>query len=149
MDNLPVFSKGSQFQIISAMRPETIDKVRALETANAELPQVDIETVHTFHAGVYARTIRIPAGVLLTGALIKIPTLVIVSGNVIIYTDEGSKRLDGYNVFQAEAGRKQAFLAESDTFITMSFATSAETVEEAEEEFTDETDLLMTNKVGK
>ena len=40
-----------------------------------ECPQVAIQTTHHFHAGLYSRTIRIPAGVMITGALIKIPTL--------------------------------------------------------------------------
>ena len=40
------------------------------------------------------------------------------------------------------AGRKQAFLAITDTALTTTFPTAAVTVEEAEAEFTDETDLL-------
>jgi hypothetical protein len=83
---------------------------------------------------------------MITGALIKIPTVVITSGSLIAYTGEGLKPLDGYNVIKAEAGRKQAFVAKTGSYITMIFATSATTIEEAEREFTDEYELLLTNR---
>src|SRR3954451_13515341 len=60
---------------IDTMSPAAIDQVRRLEDAALQLPQVAIETGHVLHAGLYARTIQIPAGVLLTGALIRIATL--------------------------------------------------------------------------
>ena len=42
--------------------------VRALEAQVQALPQVQIPTDHVIHAGLYARTIRIPVDVILTGA---------------------------------------------------------------------------------
>ena len=52
-------------------------------------------------------------------------------------------RLKGTHIFRASAGRRQIFVAYEDTTISMSFATKAKTLLEAEAEFTDETDLLM------
>ena len=52
-------------------------------------------------------------------------------------------RLKGTHIFRASAGRRQIFVAYEDTTISMSFATRAKTLLEAEAEFTDETDLLM------
>ena len=69
---------------LPAMPAEAIERVRRLEGALAELPQVEIATAHLFHAGVYARTIRIPAGVALTGALIKVSTVLIFSGHATV-----------------------------------------------------------------
>lgn len=127
---------------VPAMSAEAIGNVRELEARVLALPQVAIETDHVFHAGVYARTIMVPAGTVLTGALIKIATLLIVDGDTLIYLDGEPVRLTGYNVLPASAGRKQAFVTITDTHITMIFATAARTVDEAEREFTDDADDL-------
>lgn len=129
---------------IRAMDKEQIAKVGALEAGALRLPQVAIETTQTLFSGMYRRTVKIPAGVMVTGALIKVPTMLIVQGDVIVYVGDASIELNGHNVLNADAGRKQAFLAKSDVYLTMIFATSASTVEDAEEEFTDEADLLQT-----
>jgi hypothetical protein len=131
---------------IPAMSDAAIEKVRRLESLVLAAPQVPLETSHIFHAGLYARTIRLPAGVMITGALIKIATLLIVQGDAIVYLDGESVRLEGYNVLPASARRKQAFVALAETHLTMIFATEARTVEEAEAEFTDEADLLGSSR---
>lgn len=135
--------------IIGAMSPAAIDKVRLLEGARAALPQVPIRTHHLLHAGMYARTVYVPAGLLITGTQIKLATVLIVSGDVLIYVG-GDKPLHatGYNVFPARANRKQAFVAQSDMVLTMIFPTEARTVEEAERAFTDEHDLLASHRDG-
>ena len=131
---------------IPAMTGPEIDKIRRLESAALQMPQVDITTSHFLHAGTYVRTVRIPAGVLITGALIKIPTTLIVSGDVVVYIGSQTLNLTGYNVIPAQGNRKQAFLARSETWLTMTFATDAATVAEAEQEFTDEFTMLITRR---
>lgn len=130
---------------LPAMSLEGIEKVSRLESALLELPQNTLTTHHVIHGGMYSRTIMIPAGVVLTGALIKIPTMVIVSGDVTIYIDGDALELHGYNVLPGSAGRKQVFVAETDTWVTMLFPTDKVTVPEIEAQFTDETDLLASN----
>jgi hypothetical protein len=127
---------------IPPMSAESVDKVRLLESHDLYMPQVDIKTIHTLHAGTYARTIMIPAGVRLVGALIKIPTTLIVCGECFVYIGDAVAELKGHNVIPAHAGRKQVFFTVTDTWLTMMFATNAKTVEEAEEQFTDEFQLL-------
>jgi hypothetical protein len=130
-------------QVIAPMSAAAIGKVRDLESLALRLPQQPIETSHLFHAGLYARSIMIPAGVVLTGALIKIATILIISGDVIMYVDGQARELHGYHVFAASAHRKQAFVALTDTSMTMLFPSQAKTVEAAEEEFTAEAGLLL------
>lgn len=129
--------------IVPAMHPSAIEKVGRLEAAIRGCPQVDIRIDHELHAGVYARTAHLPAGCIITGAHIKVPTLLVVVGDV---TMSGVGRLTGYNVLAADAHRKSAFIANEDSTITMIFATAAETVEQAEDEFTDEAASLQTRK---
>lgn len=133
---------------IRAMTPQAVDKVRELETRLLADSQVLIPTDHILHAGMYARTIVVPAGVALTGALLKIATLLIISGDMILYVDGAPHRLTGYNVFAGSAHRKQAGLAVTDTAVTMIFKTDVKTVAEAEEEFTDEAHMLWSRIDG-
>lgn len=125
------------------MSAASVDAVREFEEESLKfLPQVKINTEHALHAGMYARTIMIPAGIVITGVQIKIPTILIISGDAMVYGDDGTTRLTGYHVTLGAVGRKQAIWALSDTSLTMMFPTEATTVAEAEEEFTDEPERL-------
>lgn len=129
-----------------AMSNESIAKVYALENYILQLPQIDLVHTHTLHGGVYTRTVFLPAGSVITGALIKVPTTLIISGDVIAYFGDTTLDVKGYKVLSTEAGRKTAFAAIGDTLLAMIFKTDAKTIEEAEECFTDECDRLMTRK---
>ncbi len=144
----PGTAAGGTTAHLPTMGQNEVDAVRRLEQAALALPQVPIPTDHVFHAGMYARTIKIPAGVALTGAEIKIATILIISGDVLIYGEKGPVRYAGYHVALGQAGRKQAFYALQDTYLTMLFPTGATTVDAAEREFTDEYEKLFSRKEG-
>lgn len=108
--------------------------------------EADIPIEHFIHEGVYYRTCKVPKDTAIIGAFIKIPTTVIVSGDCYVTLGNTIGRLEGYNVIKAEAGRRQAFRAVEDTYITMCFKTESTDVKEAEKEFTDEWMLLTTNR---
>lgn len=131
---------------LGTMSAAAVDVVTRFESEALKQDQVPIETQHAFHAGLYARTIVIPAGVAVTGVLIKIPTMLIISGDAVVYTDEGAVRITGYRVMLGAAGRKQAFVAIENTTLTMLFPTTATAVEQAEVEFTDETGKLLSRR---
>ncbi len=127
---------------IPAMSDEALSLVRGLEAEALQHPQEELITDHVIHGGVYLRTLTMVPGSILTGALIKINTTLIVSGDATIFMDGDTFRFTGYHVLPASAGRKQAIMAHEATTLTMLFATEATTVAEAEAEFTDETDML-------
>lgn len=139
-------SSISIYKNIPAMSLENIEKVSSLENEALKLEQIDIETSHTFHAGMYARTVKIPAGTTITGALIKIPTILIISGNAVMFVDGEAKKVIGYHVYSASENRKQVFVAIEDSFLTMIFTTKSTSIESAEQEFTDEFNMLLTNR---
>ena len=124
------------------------DAVRKLERQMAELPQVDLGTTHVVHAGLYARTIVIPAGTVLTGALTNCENLCVISGDISVSTDEGLQRLTGYHVLPARAGFKRAGWAHADTHWTTVVATELTDIEAIERMATDEADLLQTRRTG-
>lgn len=131
---------------LPAMSPEAIEKVRCLEAVTLDRNEgIEFPTEHLIHGGMYARTLHMKAGTYITGALLKIPTTLIVSGDCLVFIGEESIELSGYNVLPGSALRKQIFAAITDTHMTMLFPTSAITVEQAEREFTDEYEMLMTN----
>tara|TARA_R110000787_G_scaffold31625_1_gene83782 strand:+ start:433 stop:852 length:420 start_codon:yes stop_codon:yes gene_type:complete len=126
------------------MSSAALNKVRALEQFVKAAPQYAVETHHVIHGGMYCRTIMLPAGHVLTGALVKVPTLLTISGCVTVYLgDSGSVEIEGHAVLPARPGRKQAFVSHTDTHISMTFATSAQSVDAAEEAMTEEADNLM------
>jgi hypothetical protein len=131
---------------LPALTPGMLRKVAALEELVLAQDQVQIPTDHVLHGGMYARTIVMPKETVLTGALMKRATLVIATGSVAVLAGEEWLELEGYNVLPASAGRKQVFVSRSPVIITMLFPTQAKTVEEAEAEFTDEADRLLSRR---
>jgi hypothetical protein len=133
---------------LQAMSRDAVERVRALEDYSlANVEQTKAVTRHLIHAGIYTRTVSIPKGDTLTGAMIKIPTTLIVSGKVSVYVGNDTPfLLEGYHVLAASAGRKTAFHAHEASELTMFFRTQARTVEEAEREFTDEHEKLFSRR---
>ncbi len=129
-----------------AMTEEAIEKVKKLQDIVLAAPQTDFHTWHYLHAGMYTRKIMITAGTVLVGALIKIPTMLMIDGEVEVFIGGETVHFIGNNIIPAQANRKQAFLAITDTYITMVFPTAAKSVEEAEDEFTNEAHMLYSRK---
>ncbi|RQO38664.1 hypothetical protein DBR37_01590 [Herminiimonas sp. KBW02] len=132
------------------MTRQAISNVFELEKRILTCPQVQMKTLHVLHGGMYSRTIVMPAGILLTGALVKVATLLTICGDVEVLIGEAeSMRVSGHVVLPASAGRKQAFRTYAETTITMTFRTDARSIEEAEAEFTDQHDMLMSRRDPK
>ena len=128
---------------IPATTQESIEKVIAVEDRIRQCEQINIRTEHIFHAGLYIRTVRLGQHIMFASALIKVPTLVVVNGRCDLFIGDQWIQLDGYNVVPASAGRKAIYLTRSMVEITMIFPSNAKTVEEAEAQFTDEADHLL------
>jgi len=131
---------------INAMSVSAIAKVNALIEVVKDMPQELIHTHHVIHGGMYARTVLIKAGCVAAGSLMKVPTILVINGDVTVFGDGDSFRLTGFHVLPASAHRKQAVFANEDTAVTMLFTTKVKTIAEAEDEFTDEADQLMSRK---
>jgi hypothetical protein len=131
---------------INTVPPSQNELVRQFENAALVLPQVHIATEHVLHGGMYARTIRIPANTMLTGALTSCDNLCVVSGDITVTTDEGPKRLTGFHVLPARAGAKRAGITHADTCWTTLIQTSATTVTQAEDQLTCEPEALQTRR---
>lgn len=87
----------------------TKSAVQRLQDALLLMPQVDIETFHTFLPGVYERKIVIPPWTVLTGAAHKTAYRVrLESGTIAVNTDDGVSVLTGPVEFYVSSGAQRA-----------------------------------------
>jgi hypothetical protein len=128
---------------VPAMTDQAICALQHMQESLTHLPQEAISTHHVLHGGIYTRTVKVAKGVFIIGVIIKVPTTLIVNGDCTVNLGDQLVRLTGHCVIPASAGRKQAFMAHEDTYLTMSFATSATSIEQAEDEFTDDGKTLL------
>ena len=131
---------------LPATPADVLEKIGAFEKAATGHEPVEVPTDHLIHAGMYVRTVIVPQDMVLTGALMKRATIVIVVGSAAVLAGDEWLELEGYNVIPASAGRKQVFVSRSPLIITMLFPTQAKTVEDAEAEFTDEAAGLLSRR---
>lgn len=110
-----------------------IDRV---EQAMLGMPQVEIEPVHSFSDGVYARQITIPAGTLLTGRVHKHRHLcIIASGDIAVFDEQhGVKRVQGPLTFESQPGARRMGYAHTDTVFITIHATRTRNLEQLEAE---------------
>lgn len=140
MNTLPAVENEQTCFLAGMPTPEA---VRRMEDMLLQMPQIDLQTQHLLYAGLYARTIFIPAGTVLTGALTNIDNLCVAFGDITVTTDDGPKRLTGFNVVPALAGAKRAGVAHSDTWWVTIIRTDSTTIEDAEEALTNEAERLQ------
>ena len=93
--------------------------VYQLEAELLKLPQVDLPIDHAFCAGMYARTMHIPANTILTGAVHREESFFLVrKGDLIVSTDDGPKRLSAGDMSISKIGTKRAGIALTDVEVT-------------------------------
>lgn len=89
------------------------------EEALKQLQQVELPLFNDFCKGIYARTILIPAGTALTGAVHKDECFFLVrNGCIIITTDDKPIKAESGFMSKSKAGTKRAGIALVDTLVT-------------------------------
>ena len=90
-----------------------------LEQEILKYPQAECPVFHDFFKGIYARSIVIPSGTILTGAIHKDECFFIVrSGSLILTTETGAIQADSGFMAITKAGTKRAGIALMDTLVT-------------------------------
>lgn len=127
---------------LAAPDAPTLAAMRDLDALLAEHPQVEARVDHLLHAGMYARTCFMPAGVFASGTVLRRATILVINGDVTIFTGTESARLTGFHVLPGLRGRKALFRTHAETQMTMVLPSTAQSVDEAERDMTDEPHLL-------
>ena len=136
-DIKPITEKQNQILL------DGFDKMRSLNCQNNVDNDNILNTNHFLHAGCYVRTCLIKQGGMIGSALIKVPTVVIISGCIVASNGEDRTVYSGYKILKGSAFRRAVWCALKDTYITMFFATNAKNVTDATKEFTDEWESLL------
>jgi hypothetical protein len=97
--------------------------------------QAETETIHHFSDGIYARELKIPAGVCIVGALHKTRHFMMVSkGRCSIATHEGSTVVEAPYIVETQPGIKRVVYAETDTVMTTFHVTNETDIEKIAEQ---------------
>jgi hypothetical protein len=90
-----------------------------LEAEILRLPQVDLPVEHAFCSGLYARTMHIPAGTVLTGAVHRDESFFVVrKGILMVTTDDGIARIEPGHMSVTRPNTKRAGVALTDVEVT-------------------------------
>lgn len=83
------------------------------------LAQLKLHTEHRFAPGVYARTLYIPKGTLLTGKVHKHEHFnIVLAGTIEVLTEDGYRRVGAGSFFKSPVAVKRAGYAHEDTIWT-------------------------------
>lgn len=137
--------------IQKVLQPATKEALEWLDEVSREIikyEQCPVHTRHLIHGGMYARTIVLEPDTKMVGSIIARPTILIVHGRSSVLSGDSRIELEGYSVLAGSPGRKQFFWTHSRVDMTMLVATSAKTVEDAENEVFGEADLLISRRHG-
>lgn len=124
---------------MSELQLAKAQEIASFQAEVAKLPQADIETLHHFCSGVYARTMILPAGYTVVGKKHRFPCLNILSaGRVLVKNvadDFGTVEHSAPAIFESPAGTKRAIVALSDAAWTTLHATQTTDLDALEAEF--------------
>lgn len=113
--------------------PQNHLPVYRLEAELLKLPQVDMPVEHEFCPGLYARTMHIPAGTVLTGAVHRHDCFFVLrSGTLAVTTDGGVKAIEAGQMLHSPAGTKRAGVAMTDCVVTTFHANPTDAQDPAE-----------------
>ena len=129
--------KGLALFISGGAAPSSKEAISELSDAiiESDLTLIEPEVDHLFHGGMYARTIYIPRGVVLTGREHYEPHLNFLSKGKVAVTINGESHIfTAPAIIPAEADTAKAFVALEDTEWTTVHICSSTDVDEAEKE---------------
>jgi len=94
------------------------DKVNTLKSVMLTMPQwapSDDDCRHFFGGGIYARWLARPAGTVIVGKVHKKAHLYfVVSGTIVVTTDEGVREITGPEIISCKTGTQRAVVAKTD-----------------------------------
>lgn len=92
------------------------ERIFNFEKLLLNMPQESVPVTHTFCDGMYARAAFFKKGIAITGSIHRQHNLnIMVSGDVTVATEDGERRLTGFNIMASGPGTKRAGYVHEDT----------------------------------
>lgn len=115
-------------------------KVSELQKAMlGHVEPIELDTKHRFHGGMYLREVFRPADCLIVGKVHKKEHFYIVlSGTVIITTDDGVVEVSAPYIFESRPGTKRAVYAKTDAVCVTIHKADSSSIEEVERELVED-----------
>ena len=93
----------------------TREQIDRLQEESSKLPQVQIDTEHYFHAGMYCRKVTRKAGTLIVGKVHKQDHFFLCAkGEIAAWSEKGMVKLKAGDIIESKPGTKRATLALTD-----------------------------------
>lgn len=87
----------------------SIQQIKALQAECEKYPQVELQPVHHFANGMYARELTIPKGLIVVGKIHRHEHLVsLLQGEATVYTEAGMVRIKAPHTWVSQPGDKRA-----------------------------------------
>lgn len=124
---------GPEFGLV---QPATMrEKVEQLQEEISKFAQYEPKTTHTFHGGMYCRQVWRDADVTIVGKVHKKEHFYfVVSGTIIVTTDDGVQTITGPQLLCSKPGTKRAVYSVTEALCVTFHRLDSTTVEEAEAE---------------
>ena len=124
---------GKGFEV--ATEPTMRARVEHLQAEISKHPQYQPKTTHTFHGGMYCRQVWRDADVTIVGRVHKKEHFYyVVSGTVVVTTDDGLQTITGPHLLCSKPGTKRAVYSVTEALCVTFHRVDATTVEDAEAE---------------
>jgi hypothetical protein len=124
--------------VTQALAIDSREKITFLERKMAQLPQVEVELVHYFKNGMYAREMRVPKGTVISGKIHSTGTIgVLAKGTMRVWGEDGTaKTVAAPYIHTAEPGFKRVGFAVDDVvWVTVHRTDSTELYQIEKDEF--------------
>lgn len=131
--------------MLKAVTNDSLNCINAItEFMLQNTDQVQIKIDQDLCGNFYARHCLVPKDVVIVGALLKVPTAIIIDGDCIVYDGKETRRITGYKIIAGQAYRQSIFRAIEPTHITMLAMVNSTNLEDVQRQLTDQ-HMLLTN----
>ena len=126
---------GPEFFPLTISGRDIRSEVEHLQAIISQFPQYEPKTIHTFHGGMYCRQVWRDADVTIVGKVHKKEHFYfVVSGTIIVTTDDGVQTITGPQLLCSKPGTKRAVHSVTEALCVTFHRLESTTVEDAEAE---------------
>ena len=111
------------------------DSIFKVQEKLLEYDQVEMDLLHHFSKGLYARELRIPKGTLVVGKIHKFESLnILVEGELVLLTENGKEKIKSPYIMVSQPGIKRMVFTHTDCVWLTVHGTDKKDLEEIEED---------------